>query len=45
MLEDEADLALLHGYARRVGTPEDDLAGIGRFETGDEAQKRRLSGA
>ncbi len=45
MLEDEADITLLHALPRGILLAEEDAA-LGRiFEAGDEAQKRRLAGA
>src|SRR5690606_19284223 len=45
MLEDEADIALLHGPARGVLVAEEHRAGGGEVEAGDEAQERRLARA
>ena len=45
VLEDEADVALLRRERRRVLAGEEDLAGVGRLEPGDDAQQGRLPGA
>ena len=43
VLENEADLALLHRDARRVGAAEDDAARVGALQPGDDTQQRRLT--
>ena len=41
-LEDEADVAILHGLGRCVLVAKEDAAGGRRLEAGDETQERRL---
>ena len=45
VLEDEADVALLRRQRRRVFAGDLDRAGVGLFETGDDAQQGRLAAA
>ena len=45
VLEDEADVALLRRERRRVLAGEEDLAGVGRLEPGDDPEQRRLARA
>src|SRR5262249_32665959 len=45
VLEDEADIALLHGKADRVFITEKDTARGREIEAAEDAQKRRLAGA
>jgi hypothetical protein len=45
VLEDEADAALLWHDAGHVFVPDHDATRIGRLESGDDAQQRRLAAA
>ena len=45
VLEDEADVAPLRREPGRVLAREQDLAGVGALEAGDDAQQGRLAGA
>ena len=45
VLEDEADIAIAGVQVRRFGAGKEDLALIGRFHTGDDAQQRGLAAA
>ena len=45
MLEHEADAALLRDDVRDVAVADQDAAGVGRLEAGDDAQERRLAAA
>jgi hypothetical protein len=45
MLENEADVALLHGLLRRILVAEEDRASGRAFEPGDQPQQRGLAGA
>ena len=43
VLEHEADAALLRRQLRRVAAGDDDRAGVGLLEPGDDPQQRRLA--
>ena len=43
VLEDRVDIAIERGYARDVSTVQENTAGGGPFEAGDEAERRGLA--
>jgi hypothetical protein len=44
MLEDEADIALLHGLSEASHRRRRDAPAVGMFQPGDQPQQRRLAG-